>query len=258
MSRLRPSSRVALSMLGVTMLGGCGAEPSAESRGHYAERARPIARIAVFGGVDAPGTRPDAVETARRHLARRSHRLGVPVTELGALEVRGVHDTGRGGVLVAFRPRIGDVEVIDADVDVLLRRDGALLAIGGRPMAASKAEGSRFLFGEPDAIARAVEDAYSRPMQATELVLRDEGPGGYRSFVVTSSSGARPSASIRIKPVFLPVREGLEPAYYLEIVDQWSELTAYVISATDGRVLERRSLVDDAFDYQVYAESSGN
>jgi hypothetical protein len=61
---------------------------------------------------------------------------------------------------------------------------------------------------------------------------------------------------IRSKPVLFHLPERLVPAYYLELMTE-AEAIAYVISAADGGVLFRNSLMaDDAFTYRVWEDGT--
>ncbi|HEU4403847.1 MAG TPA: M36 family metallopeptidase [Polyangiaceae bacterium] len=211
----------------------------------------------------ALGTTPEAA--ARGYLARHAPLYKVTAADVASARVTQVHDTGRGGIIVALRQQVGDVEVFRSDVKLLLNRgDLRLLAISGAPHpAASVKKGVGFKLGHDDALASAFGDLNGLSVGAG--AFRDTGrtQDGYRYFDVSPASlglrGVQMSTAPRVKPVYFPLPDRLVPAYYLELEAQnegEAESYAYVISAVDGGVLYRADLVAyESHNYRVYADN---
>ena len=83
--------------------------------------------------------------------------------DVATARVHAVHDTGRGGIIVTLRQRVGDVEIHQSDVKLLLRRDQSLLAISGSALPAAsyasalKKRGDGFRLGPEAALAHAFD-----------------------------------------------------------------------------------------------------
>ncbi len=161
-----------------------------------------------------------------------------PVYEIDAKHVPAaarVHDTGRGGIVVTMEREVGGVPVFGEELKVLLRRDLSLVAVGGNLRPDAELVGRKAL---------AADDA---ALLAPTLLPQ----------------GSALAEAPRVIEVLFPVERGLLPAYYVEL---WSEdatgnsvLDAFVLSAVDGRELERRSLTADvAFNYRVWADPTGD
>ena len=97
--------------------------------------ARGVALPAALSG--APSER-----VALHHLAAHARRWGLTPASLGTARAVLVHDTGRGGVVVVFRQELDGVELIRADMKVLMARTGELVAISGGSKASTCMRGS--------------------------------------------------------------------------------------------------------------------
>jgi MYXO-CTERM domain-containing protein len=211
--------------------------------------------------------RPESA--ARWYLDAYIHRYGLTPAALDNAEVAHVHDTGRGGIIVAFRQKIGGVEVFRSDVKVLMARNLELVALAGSPRAGSagetKVKGAAFKLSAIQALASGFKDLYQIPISPSSLVDVKKTVAGYSYFDL----GATPEITAadlhlvvpsRVKKVFYAMPDRLVPAYYLEIQagktgQMTSDAYAYVISAEDGHVLYRQSLTEyDAFNYTVWAD----
>jgi MYXO-CTERM domain-containing protein len=249
------------------------AAPKSAPDAHVVSRDAKTGLPSFVFGVQSDAFRPSSAvveEAAREHLVRHAARWGLGAEALAtAVPVR-THDIGRGGVMVAFRHVIDGVEVFQHDVKVLMDRDGRLLAIGGSPREDAFLSSRIGSFKGPDAAAVAVAlgDLYSVSIAPGELVLGDDLPGGYRSFVLGAALaqkiGVDLNAPVRVKKVYFPLPDRLVPAYFLEVSargagERHSDAFAYVVAAGDGQILFRNDLTHQAkFKYRLWADATGD
>ncbi|MCC6557045.1 MAG: M36 family metallopeptidase [Polyangiaceae bacterium] len=225
------------------------------------------ARGAGGGAISAS---PEAA--ARQHLARHARAFGVSRAALDAAEVVGVHDLGVGGVIVTLRQRVRGVEIHRGDVKVLMRQDLQLVAISGAPHPAAAASGKpgaeAFRLRAEEAGARALADLHGVSVPASALVpsRRKSLPGStfFELAPGAQAGGLRLVEPVRVKRVLFPMVDRLVAAYFIEVLagsaaETGSDAHAIVIAADDGRILHRQGLThDDAFNYRVWAEASGD
>ena len=214
---------------------------------------------------------PTFEAAAREHLTRHASRWGLGPAALATAEVAGVHDIGRGGVLVAFRQRVSGVEVFHHDLKVLMDRERSLVAIGGslHEGAVPSAKLGAHVLSPAAALGRALSDLYDTAVARSDLEDRGAVPGGYRAFALAATPavatlGFRLSSPQRVKPVYYPLPDRLVAAYFVEVdarEDGSRDLDAYayVVAADDGRVLHRVTLTHAAtFGYRVWADETGD
>lgn len=209
--------------------------------------------------VPAGTSYPDA---ARMHLTHIAPRLGIAERAVARLVEGPTHDTGHGAVVASFVQKVDGVEVLDGDVRVVLRRDASLVAVSGRVLPITN-HGYTFSLTPREAVARAITDATGEtgargaPVAASTLV--DDGAEGSDYERVTSlPGGPKMDSPARGKRVLVPRGDGLTAAYEVEIFVTGIGDYRALVDANDGAVLERTSLVDDAFAYTVFAEPNGD
>src|SRR5262249_31333400 len=88
----------------------------------WAERGKPLPAAIAGAGFE---------RIARHHVQEHASLYGLSPAALATAKTALVHDTGRGGVIVVLRQRLGGVPVLHSDMKVLMDRTGALVAIGG-------------------------------------------------------------------------------------------------------------------------------
>ncbi|MBK7830389.1 M36 family metallopeptidase [Nannocystis sp.] len=218
----------------------------------------------------APSPEPAAVPrgglpiaaAARQHLGRHARLYRVGRAALAGLQLRFVHDTGRGGIIVALRPSVAGVEVFRGDVKLLLDRQMRLLAISGAPHPAAHAGSARpFTLGPDAAVVRALADLHAE-LPAPRLLAAGTRDGWTRlRLAPTADLQFRQPA--RVKPVYFPVGDALVPGHFVELQVQVRggalEVFQYVIAADDGRVLHRHdATASEAFKYRVWADADGD
>ncbi len=234
---------------------------------------RPIAALGQPGAVGGstlywsptpeaarPGLTAEAA--ARFHLDRHRADLRVGRAVLAGARVRLVHDTGRGGIIVVLRPGVAGVELLRADVKVLMDRDHRLLAISGAPHPAAHAVSAQVFTRAPTtAIAAALRDLHGE-LSAARLSPTGVTRAGFAYYTMAPTRGLRLRRPARVKPVYFPVGDSLVPAHQVEVQVQPArgllEVFEYIIAADDGRLLERNDLTaSEAFTYRVFADPDG-
>ncbi len=208
-----------------------------------------------------PGHRKRGATTAASvaalwHVEHHAERWGLDGTALDGVEVKHVHDTGRGAIVVKLRQRLGGVEVLRTSLAVVMDRDLRLVALSGglHPTAKPTAAAVAPQLGARDAIERAFADAgVARPALAAA-----PDRAGYQRF-----AAANLVMPARAKQVLFPVGMQLVPAWVTEvgIRDGGKRVEGYrhVFSADAGRLLYRAGLTDDAgFKYRVWADGAGD
>lgn len=217
----------------------------------------------------ALGMTPEAA--ARLHLSTHAERYGLTPAALATAELKEVHDTGRGGILVSFTQRVSGVALFHNDVKVMMDRSLGLVAIGGNlhPAAVAKAKVNAFSIEGVKAISTALKDLHGVAFQPSDLVDTKKIKGEYRYFDLAATplvkaSKVRLTHPSRVKKVYFPLPDRLVPAYYLEILSSEaskgdSNAYGYVIAADDGRVLYREQQTqNEAFNYRVWADPTGD
>lgn len=214
----------------------------------------------IAGRRAAPVGTPE--QQARAHLAALAPAWGLSARDLGTATLERVSRTPRGGALAVFAQRVGGVPVHEARASLLLDARGDLLAAGGRLFPPPRAV--TFTLDEEDAVRRALGHHSGRAVADLRLSVLGALPGGYVEIDLdprARAAGHSMPHPTRVRRVLHPSGDRLRAAHYVEL---WtptrasgSELWAYVISATDGAVLDRRSLTDhEAFEYTVFAEGA--
>ena len=216
----------------------------------------------------------DPGDAARAHLARLATLYRLTPAALDSAEVVAVHDSGRGGIVVTLRQRLGGLEVYGSDARVLMTRNLELVAISGglHPAATPLGKpGSRtFALPATAALATAFGDLTGATIAPSALLSLKtaSGAGGYERFALAAaaakSSGRVFSDPARAKAVYHALPSGIVPAWLIELyvgepTSAESDYYRYVIAADDGRLLARENLTAyDAFDYRVWADASGS
>ncbi|WP_437290626.1 M36 family metallopeptidase [Sorangium sp. So ce406] len=238
------------------------------------QRGVPSFLWAAQGGAPAvaAGVRPEAA--ARLHLSRFAGAYGLSRAALETARVVHVHDLGQGPVIVTLRQRVDGADVFQTDVKVLMRQNLELVAISGNlhPAAVpAKASSIRraFRLAPAEALAAALEDLYGIHPGPGGVVDTQRRTGDYHALDLAPTSALRAAnlhlvEPARVKKVQFPMPDRLVPAYFVEFISGKvksvsSDAYDYVIAADDGRVLYRRNLIEnDAFNYRVWAETTGN
>jgi len=209
-----------------------------------------------------------AKSAALDYLGRQADQLNLGKRDLENAQLLDLQDNGKGPIIARYQQRLQGVPVFGKQVNVLMDRGMKLVATSGNFAAvdfasASKLSAKGFRLQPEQALAIAFADFSGEP--ASSLILARKGSkGDYSLFSAGPSFGEiRPSGDLRARKYWYPLEGKLVPAYYAEVqahsvdfADQYAY--GYLISADDGRVLFRKSLIEyEAFSYRVYADASG-
>lgn len=214
---------------------------------------------------------PAGVEAAARaHLAAYAHLYRMAPADLDTLELREVHDTGRGAVIARFGQRVDGVEVFRDELRVAMDREGALVALSGSvtgDATALRRAPYAFRLAAPEALSRGLDDLHGTPLSPADLEPLGALPGGWQGFALRPGAPAartvRFGSPARARQVLFHHPDRYEPAWQLELeagdpASTSSELYAYVVSAEDGRLLFRLDLTaSESFGYRVWADTGG-
>ena len=210
-------------------------------------------------------TKLSAEASARRHLGEVAGYYRLQSEDVLQAPMRYVHDTGRGGVVVAFHQSVGGIEVFRDEVRVLMDRQHQLVAVSGYiPSRAKLARSGKLEFplGAERAVRIALEDFTGRPASESGIRHDSDAEGGYVRYDVAASvqglpDGVQPSGPVRVRKTLFHMPDALVPAWYVELLAS-EQAYMYVVDATDGKLLFRHDLmVFDSFNYRVFAQTTG-
>ncbi|HET8880973.1 MAG TPA: M36 family metallopeptidase, partial [Solimonas sp.] len=211
-----------------------------------AAQAESVARAAIAGNASA--------------LA--AGRIGMKDARLAELQ-----DNGKGVVIARFQQRVGEREVFNRRMAVLMDQQLTPKAIAGyfapdAQVVAAKRAPATFSLSGADAIAAAFAQMGGRVSPGALQVRRTAGQ--YAIYNRPASTGDyRLGAAPRVKEVLYPSGDKLIPAYYVElaagpfdvgVTDRYS----FVVAADSGKILFRNNQVaHEANTYEVYADAGG-
>jgi hypothetical protein len=228
------------------------------------------------GSPNPQRNRPE--EAARAHMRRFASLYNIDRGDIDNASARVIHNTGRGAVIVKLRQSVGGIEIFREELNVLMDRNHQLVGVGGY-ISSSLTPGARgklsFDLQDRAGIVAAIKDLTGVTIQSSDIVS-GTSRGGYGVFTLPASSGVDLQVPIRIKKVYFHVQAGLEPGYYMEVVTRDAashgiDAYAYVISASDGHILLRANLTQEAnssdrtpvsqsgtpYTYRIWADPTG-
>ena len=200
---------------------------------------------------DGAPTFASAPEAAVAMLPSLARSFGLRAAE--TISLAHVDDLGKGPIVASYAQHVDGLEVFRGGVNVMMTR--ALRPVAAAGFLATTTRGSErpFTITPEDALA-----VGARLVGTSATFSRTTEKDGYERFAAQGLL-----APARVKKVLYPLgsraRDGegveLEPAYYVELVTKAGPARAYVVAASDGRVLFENDLVRyDAFTYRVYAD----
>jgi large repetitive protein len=196
-----------------------------------------------------------AEQAARRHLMVLAPLYRLAPNQLIEAKLAALHDVGQGAIIARFELPFAGVKLFRDELKLVLDRGLDLVAVSGALSPDRKPTGSFDLL-DRTALSVAYSDLTGRALDAGTLGPARSQAGGY-TFYSLAGQGTSP----RVRTVYFPTPEGLEPAYHLELHVGDADSTearyaAYVISARDGRILFRQDLTRaDSFGYRVWADA---
>jgi len=226
------------------------------------------ARLPATGVKSGAAARPTGVSaeaSARRHLGMVSGFYRLQAADVDEAPLRYVHDTGRGGVVVAFKQSVGGIEVFRDEVKVLMNRNHDLVAVSGYIPGRALADRTgplEFPLGADRAIEVALSDFSGVPASRAAVRFREDAEGGYQQFDVAAAvaglpEGLQPGGPVRVKKTLFHLPDALVPAWYVELMAP-DQAYMYVVDARDGSLLFRHDLMAfDSYNYRVFAQTTG-
>jgi hypothetical protein len=225
---------------------------------------------AFLWGADAARVRPGSAKAALDPEAAARAALGdladayrLDAADVAALPMHDLQRLPDGAAIVRFRNAIDGIEVFREEANVLVDRDGALVAIGGFVSGAPAGRRTSAPTAPPQsAVAAALGDFGFRREVAGAFTLTG-ADGGYRRLALppgTRSADGAQLVSARARPVWFRLGGALVAAHYVEVAvrddgARGADRYAYVVAADDGRILFRRNqAAHAAFSYRVFAE----
>ncbi|MDO9105152.1 MAG: M36 family metallopeptidase [Methylovulum sp.] len=217
-------------------------------------------------------TTPMLENAARAHLARYADAYRLSPAALHSAKLHHVHNIGDNGIVVRLTQQVDGIDVFERRIDLLMDRSLALTAISGylAPQIPSSSQTASalppFQLTIQQAISAAFNDLYAENLPANLLVLEKQR-APYQWYALRSPV-PKPATHtltkpVRAKRVYYALPDRLEPAYYLELDTTHKDgggdtaAYAYVISAVNGELLSRNTLIESeatAYTYRVWAE----
>ena len=227
------------------------------------------ATLPSLGRGPSPKRGLDAAAAARAHLHDLRDAWRLTADEVAALPLRQQQRLPNGAAIVRFGHQVDGVEVFREQANVLVDREGELVAVGGLLAGAAAIAPKRAEVQphEPEAAVAAALADYGFPATVAGALQRVEARDGYVRLTlppdVVGDDGSALAGAARAKRVWFRRGAELVAAYYVETPVRdgaWPRSVdrhAYVIAAADGAVLFRHNqTADAAFAYRVYAESA--
>ncbi len=212
---------------------------------------------------EAPPRWMSAEAAARMQLERHVGAYRAPREAVAAARLLFVHDTGRGGVIVALRQQVAGVDVFHGDIKLLLDRDHRLIGISGSPHPAARPElARRFELAPAAAVARALADLHGADARAARLVPA-AGSAGWQRFALAGRGGPALAGDLqflapaRVRPVYFPRGEALVAGQFVELQTALrgeQAVIQYVVGADGGVLYRRDATAHEAFRYRVWAD----
>lgn len=278
---------LAIWMVGISLLGGCrpGGDEAPPSTRTVAAllRASVTSRVAAQGGyvtsfdergypsflwataaVGGPAA-DTPTAAARQYLLRFAEAYGLSPRDVEAAEVKAVHHRPELGVIVQLRQRVDGVEVYPGEVRLLMRPTLELVAISGSlPPAGRTDRAESFRLSAGHALTVTLKDRTGVGVSTESLLRRPQPNSDFVRFELADDVVDIEMPDARAKRIYLAEGSRLRPAYFVELYagrrgDGDTGAFRYIVSAQDGRVLDRRDLTQrESFEYRVYADVDGN
>ena len=167
---------------------------------------------------------------------------------LATLGAAVIHDTGSGPIIARYGQRLDGVDIFRGGLNVVMSRKLEPVAASGL-VAANIGHAKGF---ERDALA-ALAIAHTKLTGQSTTFTPLDVQGDYQRF---ASSVTRLDQPARAKRVYFPTKQGLEPAWFVELLLAGGVSHSYVVSAATGRILFSNDLVRyDAYTYRVWASA---
>jgi hypothetical protein len=199
---------------------------------------------------------------ARTQLRSYASLYRLKATDVASLDLRDVHDTGRGAIIARFARQVGGVEVFNEVISVAMDRQLDAVALtgfvtGDQPAMHKLRRGFGVAAGQ--ATASALSEALGSVVGPAQVSAPRAAEGGYQ--LLDTSVTTDP---VRMKKVwFRAADRSLVDAYYVE-ADLGDDAAgnpryySYVVSASDGAILFKNDLTayENPVTYRVWADTT--
>ena len=205
----------------------------------------------------------EAEDAARAHVLDLAPAWGLTPEDVLKAPVGHVHDTRNGPVVVQIRQEAFGVPVFRDEIRIAMNRSFDPVAVSGYLPSVAGLSEPVFTLDAPAAVVKAAEGLGERGIVRADLTVLGSAPGGYEVFALTGARRPLFASPVRVRKVLFHLPEDLVPAWYVELdiagEGASSDLYACVVSARDGSVLYRHSLMeaDAGYGYRVWAEPEG-
>lgn len=194
---------------------------------------------------------------ARAHLGHYAELYNLNAEDVDTASVRFVHNIGKGPIIVKFYQKIGGIEILLEELNVVMNRKLELVAISGfiSTMDTPSAQpGASWNVDERGGAIAAYQDLTGGVLNFSQLKV-EPSRDGWDFFSSTVDVGL--DIPIRMRKVYFHLPEGLVPAYHIEVATRNDngngdlrtaggesdvDYYAYIISAHDGSLLLRHNL----------------
>ncbi|MEC7987670.1 MAG: M36 family metallopeptidase [Myxococcota bacterium] len=194
------------------------------------------------------GIRRDPIQVARSVLLQNAAHFSLHPQHIQSLSGQ-LHFPERG-YLVHFTYARDGIPFLDERVAVLMDEALTPLGISGyiNPLGGSGLLAQHSIPMET-ALSLVLRDATNTESQWKEKTV----DGGYH--IYTAEQWDKP---VRIRSMYHSFQGSIQPIYYIELIGGDQIAYAYLISAQDGRIFERRELrASEEYDYFVWADDEG-
>lgn len=248
--------RSLLLSLVVTLAQLAASSPAAAARPPLSSSGPRLHRFAA----DEPAAAGAPADVARAALRRHAAALHLDEKAIDNLVVDHVLDTGRGGVVVRFRHVEQGLPVWHDALNVLLRRDGGVVSVGGQFHDVPD-DAIDFDVDAATAVTAALASVFGGKYSADSVTLGDVDGAGYQR--ATLADARLRLRTLRVKPVLAPAGSFVVGAFVVEVAGSKNgarpQAFSIVVDASRGAVLTRANQVHDAaFTYRAYADVDGD
>ncbi|MBK7865063.1 MAG: myxosortase-dependent M36 family metallopeptidase [Archangiaceae bacterium] len=195
-------------------------------------------------------------QAARRYLFTYAELYRLQPAQLAESRLATLHDLGSGAIVASFQRDEQGTRVFNDELKVVMNQDLELIALTGYVTPARKVLGD-FQLGSEQAIDFGFQQLAGAPLGGSSLTRLPNDEAGFERFTL----GNQPTP-VRVRRVFYPMPNGLEPAWHVELEyspdgTTGSDLYTFVVSARDGRLMFRKNLTQRDFNYRVWADATG-
>ncbi len=204
---------------------------------------------------------------AQNHLARLVKLGQLSPDALVGLDLRRVHDTGRGAIVVRYGQKVGGIPVFGSEMAVVMNRQHQLVATSGQlsDEVAKKLKqtealrDAEFRLSAAELSRKAFVELGGKPTSVSSTAAKKAGRVQH---TIASDNDINLQRGHSEK-VYFASAKGLIPAYRVELQTARKNVRshdayAFVYSAHDGELLLRKNQTqNESFGYRVFADASG-